>query len=532
MRRLAACTTVFVLVTTTLTLATGVTTSFALGATVTPDSVWNLETAATCESDSFTTHRAFSSTFAAITGDAGTYRQGSRKIKMTWTAGAAAGVVFKGIWRASTGVYTGSVSYPAPPSSTAATLAPATAKVCPLVTTTPASASITLGDSDTDTATVTGTNGIVPAGTVSFYVCGPDHPAPCTAVGGTSLGAPIPLTKDSDSALATSPTFTPAAAGTYCFVGVYSGDPTYLGVSDGSTTDECFDVAEVAPGVTTSPTTASIPLGFPDSDTATITGQAGVAAPTGTVTFYVCGPEPTATATACTPPPPDSATAAGYRTPIGGPVTVQPASPTTGSATSASFTPTAAGTYCFVANYSGDGNFNPASDSSTTDECFDVIAPHPVVTTSSSGSDQLGASAFDTAVIIGANEITPTGTVSFYVCGPEPVGSCTTSTGTPVGGPVPVAPDGTGPSGEAMASATSGPFRAPATGAYCFLASYSGDGNYAATLDNRNDAECFTVGSDSTPVSSTRHGRHHADVRSERGGGVRSGRTRHLVGAT
>jgi hypothetical protein len=77
------------------------------------------------------------------------------------------------------------------------------------------------------------------------------------------------------------------ATGTYCFLGVYSGDTNYAGASDGSTTRECFTVTPATPGVTTTPANVPITVGGSDSDTATVTGTAGVT-PTGSVTFYVC----------------------------------------------------------------------------------------------------------------------------------------------------------------------------------------------------------------------------------------------------
>jgi hypothetical protein len=114
---------------------------------------------------------------------------------------------------------------------------------------------------------------------------------------GRDQAGPGHLSGSGNTATATSPSFTPLATGTYCFLGVYSGDGNYAGGSDGSTTRECFTVTPATPGVMTAPANASITLGGSDSDTATVTGTGGVT-PTGTVTFYVCGP--TASATACT----------------------------------------------------------------------------------------------------------------------------------------------------------------------------------------------------------------------------------------
>ena len=79
--------------------------------------------------------------------------------------------------------------------------------------------------------------------------------------------------------------------------GYYSGDSNYNSSSDTST-DECFDVAHVNTSTATTPTKATITLGQSNTDSATVTGNPSRGPPTGTVTFYVCGP--TATPTACT----------------------------------------------------------------------------------------------------------------------------------------------------------------------------------------------------------------------------------------
>ncbi len=102
------------------------------------------------------------------------------------------------------------------------------------------------------------------------------------------------LSGSGGTATTTSPAYTPTATGTYCFLGVYSGDGNYQGVSDGSTSSECFTVTPRQPGLSTAPTSGTIVLGNSDSDGATVTGVDGIT-PTGTVTFYVCGPFTTVT---------------------------------------------------------------------------------------------------------------------------------------------------------------------------------------------------------------------------------------------
>ena len=148
---------------------------------------------------------------------------------------------------------------------------------------------IVLGASNTDNATITGVNGVTPTGTVTFYVCGPFTTVTTCTTAGTNIGT-VTLTGSGNTATVTSPAITPTATGTYCFLGVYSGDSNYLGASDGSTTRECFTVTMAPPSVVTAPKRATIVLGQTDSDTVVVTGNSAGGAPTGTVTFYECGP--------------------------------------------------------------------------------------------------------------------------------------------------------------------------------------------------------------------------------------------------
>ena len=57
---------------------------------------------------------------------------------------------------------------------------------------------------------------------------------------------------------------------------------------------QTFSVSETGATTSTSPTTPSIVLGNSNADTATVTGTSNGGSPTGTVSFYQCGPSPTA----------------------------------------------------------------------------------------------------------------------------------------------------------------------------------------------------------------------------------------------
>ena len=332
--------------------------------------------------------------------------------------------------------------------------------------------SIGLGQLNADSAAVTGnaTAGS-PTGTFTFYVCGPSlTPPPCTSTTGTMVGTgPVSvIAAAGDAATADSPAFTPSSTGTWCFAAYYSGDSNYAPGSD-TGSDGCFTVGLATPAVVTHPTKSIITSGASDTDVVVVTGDTTGGPPSGSVTFYECGPTPAAAS--CT-----SATGTELGT---GAVTLNEKTATnSGSATSAAFTPTTVGWWCFAGYYSGDSNYTPGADTST-DECVHVTLITPgmkgkplkkVVTPGTTNTETVKV----TGTPLGG---TVTGTVTFYVCGPTagPLGC--TSQGTEVG----VAPV-TLTAGRKSASATSAGFSADTPGTWCFAASYSGGGNYAAAV--------------------------------------------------
>jgi parallel beta-helix repeat protein len=383
-------------------------------------------------------------------------------------------------------VYSGDTNYGGSSDTTTAGCFHVTSTTSTTVTT-PTNSTLTLGQADTDLATVTGNAaGGSPTGTVSFFECGPTATAtPCTSTT-HPVGSAVALTAGaSNTATATSLAFTPTATGFWCFTANYSGDGNYFASSD-TTTDECVNVVASGNTFTTSaPTTASFVLGGSDTDNATVTGNAAGGSPTGTVSFFECGP--TATATPC------SSTAHQ----VGTAVAVAAGASNTATATSASFTPTAAGFWCFAADYSGGASYFSSSDAST-DECFDVTAASTAITTVPTASTiLLGASNTDLVAVTGnAGAGAPAGTVSFYACGPSTSPAPCTSTTTAVGSPVHL----TAGSGNAS-TATSASFTPTSTGTWCFAGVYSGSSAYLTSSDTTTD-ECFHVTAGSTATTS------------------------------
>jgi hypothetical protein len=262
---------------------------------------------------------------------------------------------------------------------------PITIKDSSTDTDSPTTSSIMTGSSDTDTATITGSSTPDPTGTVTFYECGPaSTPAPCTSGSWTEVSAQS-LGGTSNPGTVVSSSFKPNATGEWCFTSVYSGDSNYLSSSD-TTSDGCFAVNGADSAVTNAPAIPSITLGGSDSDSATVTGSVSGIDPTGSVTFYECGPD--TSASPCT---------SGSWTSIGSESLGGTTNPDTVS--SASFSPGSSGYWCFASVYSGDSNYLSGSDT-TTDGCFDVIkVPAPTITSLSPASGKVGA----TVTIKGTN---------------------------------------------------------------------------------------------------------------------------------
>jgi hypothetical protein len=232
------------------------------------------------------------------------------------------------------------------------------------ITTQASDDSFEIGGSITDNATVSVTGGAnppAPTGFVDFYVCGPsDGISSCdtsgTAAGHIDLAGAVVSGNDYT---VTSDTVTPAEAGDYCFYAEYpAGQDTNY--PDGAFlvdfTDECFTVTPAQPAISTQVNDAGpLPLGSVLDDTATLSGTAdqpdGDPAD-GTITFTAYGPHAD----------PLTCTTVAYTSVV----TVSGDGPYVASSGDADgdgipgevpddqFIPTEAGTYNWIAVYSGD----------------------------------------------------------------------------------------------------------------------------------------------------------------------------------
>ncbi|MCA1684242.1 MAG: Ig-like domain repeat protein, partial [Actinobacteria bacterium] len=337
----------------------------------------------------------------------------------------------------------------------------------PVLTTQASPSNLPVGVAIFDTATLAA--GDNPTGTITFDLFGPDDP--------TCSGPPIftstqTVAGNGNYQSQSSPT---VAAGAYQWTARYSGDANNTPVATA-----CGDPTEtvtVSRRVTTFSTQASpqSPAGT-ITDTATLGSGAGPTGPTGTITFELFGPDDLI----CAGPP-----VFADQVPVSG----------NGMYTSAPFTPTAPGTYQWVASYSGDTNnlpsFSICADPAETVVVTSVPGPvTPTLTTTASPGVVLGAQVTDTATLAGGSS--PTGSITFSLYGPD---NPTCSAPPVFVDTAPVAGNGT---------YTSDPFVPTAAGTYRWVAAYSGDANNnPVTTACADPAETVVVTSVPGPVTPT-----------------------------
>jgi hypothetical protein len=234
----------------------------------------------------------------------------------------------------------------------------------------------------------------------------------------------------------------------------------------------------------------------PLHDTATVTGNQATLTPSGTVTFFLCGPIPAGTS--CS----SGGTNIGTGTLSGSGAKASTNSPDVNTSGS----PLTPGVYCFRAEWPGDTNYPAAltefGGAKGTNECFEV---QPITTTTtttpsvgSGGTTAFGSSVTDHAIVQATqpNDGTPTGTVTFFVCDPTQTvgGACPDGQGTQVGNPVTTqAVSGSSPP---ASFADSIAVTANKTGTWCFRGVYTPGGANGSNYTGSEDAssgECFTV---------------------------------------
>jgi hypothetical protein len=204
------------------------------------------------------------------------------------------------------------------------------AKTTPTITTTATNADV--GGSISDTAHISGLSNPID-GTISFTLY---SDAACANDVFSSGSTPAVVDHNGDYV---SGSFSPQNAGDYFWRAFYSGDDNNTAVSTAcGDTGETSTISPVTPTITTL-ATAEVNLGSPISDTATISGLVNPDG-TGTITFTAYS---------------DNTCATSAFSSTVGPVTAD------GDYNSGNFTPVSAGTYYWIASFSGDGNNDPAT---------------------------------------------------------------------------------------------------------------------------------------------------------------------------
>ncbi|HEY2665872.1 MAG TPA: hypothetical protein VGK51_03455, partial [Actinomycetota bacterium] len=189
--------------------------------------------------------------------------------------------------------------------------------------TTQASPGVTLGGTISDTATLTG--GVIPTGAITFNLYGPGDTTCATSIHSQAVTINGNGTFSADA-------FTPSSAGTYRWVASYGGDPNNAPVTTSCTDpSEQVSVTKATPSISTTPS-GSVPAGGNVSDSATLTGGVN---PSGSVVFTLYAPGDTACQS---------------------PISTMTGTLSGGTASSGAVPVTAAGTYNWVASYSGDAN--------------------------------------------------------------------------------------------------------------------------------------------------------------------------------
>jgi hypothetical protein len=363
----------------------------------------------------------------------------------------------------------------------------------------------------------------LPSGTVSYYFY---KASDCP--GGTDGTSPFDTETLGSGAVPKSTGTGPLDAGSYSFLAVYSGDSNYQGstaacenftvvASNTATATQVVDstTGQDVPGsaavtgdsfhdtATVSPASHQVKLPLADERVLrglTAAAQGGASPPSGTVTYYFYGGGSNGS---CSDDNPQAATSSDQ-------VTLN----ADGSVPSSSAVgPLDAGTYSYLAVYSGDTNYQGSTATceqytvtkDATATATSLVDEGPLGVTGDSYHDTATVAALQhqppgarqrqvagTSVVQGASA--PSGTVTYYFFGGASDNNCSDGNVSDATGsdPVTLNANGTVPN-----SAPTGGLDA---GKYSFLAVYSGDINYQGSTSS---CEPFTVGI-ATTVTTTK----------------------------
>ncbi|HEV2120421.1 MAG TPA: hypothetical protein VGS11_10010 [Candidatus Bathyarchaeia archaeon] len=293
----------------------------------------------------------------------------------------------------------------------------------PSITTTVSIANVPVGTPVHDSATLS--NGFNAGGSVTYTLF--------SDTGCTASGVVISTVTVTNGVVPDSSATSPTPAGAYGFQASYAGDANN---KPAISVCEPFNVLKASPGITTTLSLTTIPVGSSVSDSATMTGGYQ---PSGTVTYvFFIG-------SSCT----------GSPTTVGSPVAV-----TNGIVPgSAPQTFNNAGGYGWSVVYSGDANNNPVTGSC---EPLTVNKANPAISTALSANPiTVGGSVYDSATMTGAFQAGGSATYFWFTTGDCTGSSATVSTVTVNNGAIP----------------SSSPQLFSSAGSFSWNARYFGDSN-------------------------------------------------------
>ncbi len=327
---------------------------------------------------------------------------------------------------------------PTPPPAPPVPTPPPPSPSSPTITAQLSTSSAAIGATVHADATLSGSTASA-GGTVTYDVYSNDT---CASGGLVSTLGPVTV---SGAVVPSSPTWTTTSAGTFYFVASYSGDANNTAASSDCAANP-LTVNLTSPTITAQLSTSSAAIGATVHADATLSGSTASAG--GTVTYDVYS---------------NDTCASGGLVSTLGPVTVSgavvPSSPT--------WTTTSAGTFYFVASYSGDAN-NTAASSDCAANPLTVDLTSPTITAQlSTSSAAIGATVHADATLSGSTA-SAGGTVTYDVYSND---TCASGGLVSTLGPVTV-------SGAVVPSSPT--WTTTSAGTFYFVASYSGDANNTA----------------------------------------------------
>ena len=358
------------------------------------------------------------------------------------------------------------------------------------LSTTPSETTGKIGDTLSDSATLTGaTTGA--GGTISFYLFAPgatcDDTSPITGFVYSATGVPVSgnSTYSSTDATGTTGSNVTTVAGTYTWVAVYTDGADNVSSKSGCGSEDVA-IAPNAPDLSTTTNETKGIIGDALTDSATLSGSTTGAGTS--IDFYLFDPNTTCST---------DGTGAVYSStgvPVSGDGTYQSSDGTESGSNAA----TMAGTYTWVAVYTGDAN-NTGTNTACGSEDV-AIAPNApdLSTTTNETKGIIGDALTDSATLSGST--TGAGTsIDFYLfdpnttCSTDGTGAVYSSTGVPVSG------DGTYQSSDGTESGSNA---ATMAGTYTWVAVYTGDANNTGTNTACGD-EDVAIAKNSPDISTT-----------------------------